>query len=213
APSADTVPPGEAAANAPIGQLERNFATDPAVVGASAAAFIAGLSQAGVMTAVKHFPGLGRVAGNTDFTADGIVDDRTTADDLYLGAFATALAARPAMVMVSLARYSQLDPDHPAALSPAIVTDLLRGRLGWDSVVVSDSLSAQAVASLSAGQRAVDFIRAGGDLTIFQVAAEAQEAWQALVDTAAADPAFAAQLEASVQRLLTAKAAAGLLSA
>ena len=83
APVADVVPPGTDAQNAPIGQLDRGYGHDPATVASHVTAFIAGMADAGVATSAKHYPGLGRVAGNTDFTGD-VVDDMTTRHDPYL---------------------------------------------------------------------------------------------------------------------------------
>src|SRR6202000_3408587 len=65
APVMDVVPQGTASANAPIGELDREFGYDPATNGTHGVAFIQGLAQAGVAATAKHFPGLGRVAGNT----------------------------------------------------------------------------------------------------------------------------------------------------
>ena len=70
APVADVVPPGADASNAPIGQLQREYGHDPATAASHVRAFIAGMTQAGIDTSAKHFPGLGRVVGNTDFTGD-----------------------------------------------------------------------------------------------------------------------------------------------
>jgi beta-N-acetylhexosaminidase len=211
APVADTVAPGFGPLNAPIGAIDRAFGTDPETVGGHAAAFVQGMRQAGVATAVKHFPGLGRVTGNTDFTTEGIVDTETTADDPWLGAFQTAVDAGASMVMVSLAVYDLIDPGAPAAFSPLVVTDLLRARLGWDGVVISDSLSAQAVRAVAPADRAVAFVRAGGDIAIFESAEEIDAARQGLTAAMAADPAFAALVGAAALRVLQAKEAAGLL--
>jgi Glycosyl hydrolase family 3 N terminal domain len=70
APVMDVVPAATASQNAPVGALDREFGYTPAGNGAHGAAFIAGMGSAGVATAAKHFPGLGQVTGNTDFTAD-----------------------------------------------------------------------------------------------------------------------------------------------
>ena len=83
APVMDVVPAATAASNAPIGALMREFGFDPATNGAHGAAFIQGMAAAGVMSVAKHFPGLGRVTGNTDFTPD-VTDTVTTASDPYL---------------------------------------------------------------------------------------------------------------------------------
>ena len=90
APVADVVPPGGSATNAPIGQLDREYGHHPGVVASHVAAFIDGMRAGGMATTAKHFPGLGRVEGNTDHTAD-VVDTVTTADDPYLIPFRLAI--------------------------------------------------------------------------------------------------------------------------
>jgi beta-N-acetylhexosaminidase len=109
APVADVVPKGTEAQNAPIGQLEREYGSSPAIVADHVVAFIRGMSRAGVATTAKHFPGLGRVVGNTDFTS-AVVDTVTTPDDVYLKPFGRAVAARVPFVMISLATYDRIDP-------------------------------------------------------------------------------------------------------
>ena len=173
------MPPGTDAKNAPIGKLKRAFGHDPATVSSHVAAFIAGMQDAGVATTVKHFPGLGRVAGNTDFKA-GVVDTITTADDPYLEPFATAIDAGVPFVMVSLATYDQIDPAHVAAFSPTIIGDMLRGQLGFRGVVISDALGAKAVTSIPPATRALAFLGAGGDMIISNQVPSAIEMAQAI---------------------------------
>jgi beta-N-acetylhexosaminidase len=211
APVVDTVDSADRASNAPIGALERDFGLDAAGNAAHAKAFAAGMAAAGVGSALKHFPGLGRVTGNTDYAAAGITDTVTTASDPAVQAFAEAIEGRPTMVMVALATYSQLDAAAPAAFSQAVVTDLLRGQLGWDGVVISDSLTAEAVSGVAARDRAVRFIEAGGDLACFGGVADALTALDGVLSRAASDPDFAALVDAAARRVLTAKAAAGLV--
>src|SRR5205814_8121320 len=117
APVADFVPPGTGAQNAPIGQLRREFGHDPATVTSHVTAFIAGMRQAGVATSVKHFPGLGRVAGNTDYTG-AVIDSVTTRTDPYLVPFSTASRSAVPFVMASLATDERLDSPRLAAFSP-----------------------------------------------------------------------------------------------
>jgi beta-N-acetylhexosaminidase len=69
APVFDVVPPGGDATNQPIGVLKREYGHDPGTAGTHAAAFVRGMTRAGVATTAKHFPGLGRVIGHTDFSA------------------------------------------------------------------------------------------------------------------------------------------------
>jgi beta-N-acetylhexosaminidase len=102
APVMDVVPAGTQSRNQPIGVLEREYGSDPGTVGTRGVAFLRGMAGVGVTTTAKHFPGLGRVVGNTDFTAD-VVDSVTTPDDPYLHPFEQAIHAGVPMVMVALA--------------------------------------------------------------------------------------------------------------
>lgn len=206
APVADVVPPDLQAVNQPIARYGRGFGADPAAVGPHVAAFVTGLRSGGTGTAVKHFPGLGQVVGNTDFTTD-VTDTRTTRHDPLLQPFAAGIDAGTDMVMVSTARYTRIDADHPAVWSSVVIEDMLRGDLGWHGVVVSDDLGvAKQVASVPAGERAVRFIGAGGDIAVTVDPALADDMAQAIADRVGSDPAFAAKVRASTLRVLDLKA-------
>ena len=210
APVMDVVPAGTAASNAPIGALDREFGSDPATSGAHGAAFIQGMADAGVATVAKHFPGLGRVTGNTDFAAD-VVDKVTTAGDPGLNSFRAAIGAGVPMVMVALATYPRIDASRLAVFSP-VVMKLLRAQFGFGGVIISDDLGeAQAVRNIPAGTRAIDFLRAGGDLVTSQDLAPAQEMAAAVLAKARGSAAFRATVDDAARRVLTAKQAAGLL--
>jgi beta-N-acetylhexosaminidase len=211
APVADVVPPGSDAQNAPIGQLEREFGHDPASVASHVAAFVAGMRAAGIATTVKHFPGLGRVAGNTDVTAV-VEDDVTVRDDGFLRPFASAIEAGVPFAMVSLATYDRIDPARPAAFSPAVIGGMLRGDLAFRGVVVSDALGATAVASVPPATRALEFLDAGGDLIISNQLTPAIAMAAAIASRAAADPAFRARVDDAARRVLGAKEVLGLLT-
>ena len=159
------VPADLGAANAPIGRLHRGYGSSPRTVAAKASAFVRGMDRAGIATAVKHFPGLGRVRGNTDY-ARRVVDRQTTRDGADVAAFGTVIDAGVDMVMVSSAYYEQIDPERRAAFSPVVLTDLLREDLGFTGVVISDDLAAAAMADVDPPQRALRFLGAGGDLMI-----------------------------------------------
>jgi beta-N-acetylhexosaminidase len=135
APVMDVVPAADTSQNAPIGQLMREFGHTPAVVASHGVAFIRGMTQAGEATTAKHFPGLGRVQGNTDFTAD-VVDTVTTPDDRYLRTFQAAIDAGVPLVMVALATYTRIDPHHLAVFSPVVMRTMLRGRMHFGGVIV-----------------------------------------------------------------------------
>lgn len=239
APVLDTVPPHMERGNRPIGRFGRQYGETPRQITDSGMAFVRGMRAAGVQTSAKHFPGLGRVRGNTDFEAD-VVDPVTTRDDAALEPFRAltgggaageapggdanredgedargeggAGAGRVDMIMVSSARYPRIDPANPAVFSPTVLRGMIREDLRYRGVVVSDDLGlAAAVRAMPPGERAVRFLAAGGDvvLTVKHTAIPAMVA--AVSRRAVADPAFRALVDRAAERVLTAKNAAGLL--
>lgn len=205
APVADVVPADNVARNAPIGQLKRHYGTTAAQAIPALKAVVSGLATAGVATSLKHFPGLGRVAVNTDFGV--AVDTATTGSDEELSPFVEAIAAGASSVMVSSAIYELIDPDQQGVFSSAIITDLLRTRLGFTGVVIADDLgAAAAVKDVTPGQRAVRFLRAGGDLAITADPALTEQMVSAILDEARADAAFAAAIAEKANRVLALKA-------
>jgi beta-N-acetylhexosaminidase len=211
APVADVVPPGAETTNEPIGVLTREYGHDPVTAGTGAAAFVAGMAEAGVATTAKHFPGLGRVIGNTDYTA-GVVDGVTSRADPFLASFRAAIAADVPFVMVALATYTQIDPSTLAAFSPIVIGQLLRGELGFQGVVMSDDLAhAAAVQGIEPGLRAVAFLVAGGDLVVSRGVPETVAMVAAVEARAAGDPSFVTRLDEAALRVLEAKESAGIL--
>jgi beta-N-acetylhexosaminidase len=210
APVADTVPAG--ASNPPIGAFGRQYGSDPATVATHAAAFAAGLADAGVIPTAKHFPGLGRVSENTDVSS-GVTDRVTTRTDPYLAPFRAVIRTGHPFVMMSSAVYSRIDPTRPAAFSPTVITGVLRGEFGFDGVVVSDDLgAARQVSAVPTGERAVRFVAAGGDLVLTVSPATVPAMFAALYDRATRDPAFRAAVDRSAERILLAKQRLGLVS-
>jgi beta-N-acetylhexosaminidase len=210
APVMDVVPAGTEAQNQPIGVLHREFGSDPATVADHGAAFIRGMWAAGIATTAKHFPGLGRVLGNTDNVAE-VVDTVTTPTDPFLGSFQGAIEAGVPFVMVALATYTQIDADHLAVFSPTVMR-LLRDTMGFDGVIVSDDLgAATAVASIPPARRAIDFLSAGGDLIVSKTVDATEAMADAVVARASTNASFAARVEDAVRRVLAAKDASSLL--
>lgn len=211
APVADTVPASLGTKNPPIGGYYRQYGSDPAAVAADISIVVSAIQSSGVLTTLKHFPGLGRVKVNTDFST-GATDTVATANDSYLGPFMAGIQAGSGAVMISSATYPKLDPDAIAAFSTPIVTDLLRHRLGFTGMIVSDSLAgAAAVSSVPTGQRAVRFIEAGGDLALTTEASKAPAMIAGLLAKAKASPAFTAAVTGAARYVIRAKYGAGLL--
>jgi beta-N-acetylhexosaminidase len=212
APVMDVVPAGTADENQPIGMIQREFGSTPATVAAHGVAFIRGMREAGVATTAKHFPGLGRVLGNTDFTS-GVVDSVTGPQDPYLRSFQAAIDTGVPFVLVALATYTRIDADHLAVFSPEVMRVILRQQMHFNGVIVSDDLgAAAAVAGLSPGSRGIDFLAAGGDLITSQSLPAAAAMDSAVRARVSADPAFRAQVNSAVMRVLSAKQAYRLLS-
>jgi beta-N-acetylhexosaminidase len=210
APVLDTVPSG-AAGNPPIGDLDREYGHTPAAVQSHGLAYAQGMIDAGVAPTAKHFPGLGRVAGNTDVTA-GVTDPVTTRTDAYLAPFQAAVRARVPFVMMSTAIYSRIDPGTPAAFSRTIVTGMLRNDLGYRGLIISDDVgAARQVSGLSPGQRAVEFVQAGGDVVLTVVAGQARAMTSALLAKVNSDSSFRKTVDTAALLVLQAKQRAGLL--
>lgn len=151
--------------NPSIGALGRSFSADPDVVVELAAAVIRGHHDEDVLTAIKHFPGLGSATGNTDA---GFVDVTRTWTRRELDPFRRlAAGGLPDAVMVANALNGQLDPDLPSTLSAATV-DVLRSEIGWDGVVITDDLQAGAIRhAFSEEQTVLGALEAGNDLLLF----------------------------------------------
>ncbi|HET6968156.1 MAG TPA: glycoside hydrolase family 3 N-terminal domain-containing protein [Ornithinibacter sp.] len=211
APVTDTVPKEIGTANQPIGRWGRQYGSTPEAVSRSATAFLQGMLDGGIEGTVKHFPGLGRIRNNTDFSSTGITDKVATVDDPFLQPFADGIEAGAGLVMMASARYPGLDADNPAMFSEKIVTGLLREQMGYDGVVITDDVNAEALDAVPAGDRAVRHIAAGGDIVLTGAASDADEMLEAIADRTQQDAGFAAKVDASVERVLTLKERMGLL--
>jgi beta-N-acetylhexosaminidase len=211
APVADTVPAALGDDNPPIGAFDRQYGSDPQQVAADIAVVVSAVQSSDVLATLKHFPGLGRVTKNTDTSADA-VDDVATVDDPYLEPFRSGIRAGAQAVMISSASYPQLDSGSPAVFSDRVITELLRGRLGFTGLVISDDLGdAVAVRAVAAGDRAVRFVQAGGSLVLTVQQAAVAPMVGALISKAQASADFQARLRQAAIFVLRSKDHAGLL--
>ncbi len=207
APVADIVTSPEfAASNPPIGELAREYGYDRETVAAKSGAFAAGMRDGGVLPTFKHFPGLGHVDDNTDYST-GVTDETVAPDGPDVGVYAEVLPQGAAVVMLSTADYALIDPGVPAAFSSAVV-GVLRDTVGFDGVVTCDDLSAaDQVGVYAPAERATRAVEAGVDLLLVSadptVYPEMRDAVRA---RAQSDPAFAAKVDAAVTRILAQKA-------
>ena len=154
-------------ANPAIGALERSFSPNPAIVAAHALAFGQGLAQQGVIPALKHFPGQGGAQKDSHLGLTDITRSWNAKADLapYAQAFAQGW---PGMVMLGHLFHTGLDANYPATLSRAIVADLLRGRMGWQGVIISDDMQMKAITDHYGLEQAVLLaVNAGVDILLF----------------------------------------------
>ena len=146
---------------------DRAFAADADLVGLLGCAFTRGLREGGVLPCGKHFPGHGATAVDSH---DELPRDERTESELLridLSPFRQAVAEQIEMLMTAHVLYSALDPDFPATLSPSIIDGLLRRRLGFQGVVITDDLEMGAIVRhFTVEQAAVDALRAGADVLL-----------------------------------------------
>ena len=156
--------PGPSSANA---DGQRSFSGNPEVAAAYGTAFMSGLLAGGVLPVVKHFPGLGGAQRNTD-VGPATTSPLVTLSTRDLVPFRAAIRAGAPAVMTSNASVPGLTP-LPASLSKAVIGGLLRRELGFRGLVVTDSLSAGAIRSVtpSLSDAAVRALAAGADLVLF----------------------------------------------
>jgi beta-N-acetylhexosaminidase len=211
APVTDTVEsPSFAPQNRPIGYFQREFGFDPGTVSSHSIAFTQGMTTAGVATVIKHFPGLGFVTGNTDDTV-GVTDTITTRSSPAVRAFDAAIAAGAQAVMVSSARYANIDPAEIATFSPTVMLGMLRGDANFNGVIMTDSVAAAALSPYPPATRALDFLSAGGDLVLTTDSSTLPAMFDAVLARAQTDSAFLGLVDTSAQRVLRLKAQLGLL--
>ena len=211
-PVADVVDPDLGDANEPVGAVDRGFGTEPGPVGECVVAATEALAAQGVAATLKHFPGLGRVEQNTDFSAEGIEDDVTGPEDPFLDSFRDGIDAGAPLVMMSSAVYPRLEPEVPAMFSAAAIQDLLRDGLGFSGLVVSDDIgAAEAVAAVPVPERATRLLEAGGDVVLTADASLTGELVDAIEEFASRGEEQAQRVRESAGRMLALKEQLGLL--
>ena len=155
-----------------LGQFQRAYSQwrNPRRIGRLARAFVTSLQRRGVAATSKHFPGLGSANEKQDTDAAPVTLhlSRRTLFNVDLVPYPLVIAARTKLVMINHAIYPALDPTRPASLSRRIIGGLLRGRLGYRGVTITDALEAGALAPFGTiPHRGVLAARAGADLLLF----------------------------------------------
>ena len=185
----------------------RTVSSNPRETVAYAREFLAGLRGARVLGCGKHFPGLGE--GRLDSHHELPVIDKPfkklLAEDLL--PYRLLRASLP-LLMISHATYPEVTRDRtPASLSKIWITDILRKRIGYRNLVVSDDLEMGGVLSAApVGEAAVEHIRAGGDLCLICHREDyITQAYEELLHTVKSEPQFAKRVSESIRRVLAFK--------
>jgi beta-N-acetylhexosaminidase len=147
----------------------RSFGEDPQMVARLGAAFIRGARQAGALTTAKHFPGHGDTATDSHIGLPVVSADPFRLEAVELAPFRSAVEAGVDSIMTAHVAVPQVtkEPDIPATLSAAILTDLLRNSLKFRGIVVTDALEMGAITSRYwTGLAAIRALQAGADVLL-----------------------------------------------
>jgi beta-N-acetylhexosaminidase len=189
----------------------RSFGESPAAVAQFVSEFVRGVQENGGIATAKHFPGHGDTAADSHIDLPVIKADRSRLENLELVPFRAAIAAGVGSIMTGHLNVPAFEPDPntPATLSSAILTDLLRKQLGFEGLVVTDAMDMGGItAHYAPGNAAVRAFLAGADALLMPPVPDA--AYDALLLAAKSGQISQERLDASVRRILEAKARLGL---
>src|SRR5262245_12956207 len=189
----------------------RSYGEDPALVGRLASAYVRGLQAGGMLATLKHFPGHGDTDVDSHLGLPIIKDPRELLERIELPPFRMAIAAGADAVMTAHIEMPALDatPNTPTTLSEPIVAGVLRTDLGFRGLIYTDSMSMAGVTALyTPGDAAVRAVKAGNDVVLHSP--DAGAAFAALKAAVESHDLPQARIDASVERILRAKAREGL---
>ena len=189
----------------------RSFGEDPQRVAEYVTEFIRGVQENGGLATAKHFPGHGDTTSDSHIDLPVVHADRQRLEQLELVPFRAAIAAGVGSIMTGHLNVPALEPDPntPATLSSRVLTDLLRKQLGFEGLVVTDAMDMGGITVRYApGDAAVRAFLAGADALLMPPVPDA--AYEALLTAVQSRQISQERLDASVRRILQAKARLGL---
>lgn len=213
---------------APVADLEtnpnnpvifrRSFGSDPLVVAPTLSAVIQGMQDAGVMATLKHFPGHGDTSSDSHVELPVIPYNREALDALELIPFQAGINAGVEAVMIGHLYLPEIEPlpNLPASLSATVIRDILRNDMGFEGIIMTDALDMDPIdtvyplplASVMAIQAGVDMLAMGPHIGMTAMEASIT----AIVDAVNNGDLTESRIDASVRRILSAKARYGLLN-
>ena len=191
----------------------RAFGADPLQVGELVAAYIRGARAGGMLTTAKHFPGHGNTATDSHLAVARVDEDLKTLSAVDLPPFRKAIEAGVDAIMTAHVLVPTLDPDpdRVATTSHKVVTELLKGQLGFKGIVVADAMDMAGLSRAyraNPGRAAVDALLAGND--VLTMPADLGASYAAVLQAVHTGEISNARLDESVLKILHAKALVGL---
>jgi beta-N-acetylhexosaminidase len=172
---------------------------------------VSGYRGTNVAPTLKHFPGLGEAGTNTDDGPVSISSPLAALQTRDLPAFQAGIKAGAPLVMASHALYPALDRHNIASQSKPILTTLLRGKLGFRGVVITDSMEAAAVLKRSSLELAsLRAVSAGADMLLLTGAGSFPRVYKQLLTGAKKSPKFRARIAEAAARVIALKRSLGL---
>ncbi|MGQ9454720.1 MAG: glycoside hydrolase family 3 protein [Armatimonadota bacterium] len=192
----------------------RSYGESPDVVARFTTSAVKGYQESGMIACVKHFPGHGDTAVDSHLALPSVPYPRERLDEVELKPFKAAIDAQVGSIMTAHVLFPALDGSLPSSLSPAIVTGLLRGELGFDGVVVTDCLEMKAIAdNFGTPEAAVMAVEAGVDIVLVCHKLDTQRATREALLKAVRDGRIPeSRIDESVARIMALKKRFGLES-
>lgn len=202
----------------------RMFGTTVSDVDTYGGAFLDGLQQHGVEGTLKHWPGLGAATGDPDYVLPTVTHTQDQLNTIDFAPFRDLLSHQPGMIMVTTVMVSAYDAQRPAMLSPTLVTQVLRGQLGYQGVVITDALDGQGLvaymqqqgysnATQGIAEASVRAFLAGDDLLLCPLSQTTLQAIvSAMTQAVQSGRISQSQLHAAVHRIIRLKAQLGLVA-
>lgn len=198
----------------------RSYGGQPQAVGRFGAQAIQAYLSAGIIPVAKHFPGHGDTGFDSHLRLPTVPHSRARLQTLELPPFKAAIQAGVPAIMTAHVEVPALEPSPglPATMSRRILTDLLRHELGFNGLIVTDSMSMGAITEhYGAAEACLNSFQAGADVLLFgadkgHAPKDFLPAWERLLDAVRSGEISAERLDASVLRILQAKSRFGILA-
>ncbi|ADG07339.1 glycoside hydrolase family 3 domain protein [Kyrpidia tusciae DSM 2912] len=186
---------------------DRSFGSTPDAASRQGVAEMRGIQDGGIISVVKHFPGHGDTSVDSHLGLPRVDHDLGRLRSFELAPFRQAIQSGAEAVMVAHILFPKIDPAHPASMSPAFMTDLLRREMHFDGVIMTDDLTMGAIVQNDdIGRAAVQAVRAGADLVLVGHDYDKETAVIRALQRAAQDGTLpAARIDDSVCRILQLK--------